>query len=104
MGGGGGACVGSGGVSERDCCRLPGVIQELWEDLPYSFPFFLEFFSMREGAKIDYVSWVKSQRSMSSISSLVLTSISYINMQRKFSNPIKGNEVKTKWKWGWETE
>ena len=26
MGGGGGACVGSGGVNERDCCRLPGVI------------------------------------------------------------------------------
>ena len=26
MGGGGGAYVGSGGVSERDCCRLPGVI------------------------------------------------------------------------------
>ena len=43
MGGGGGACVGSVGVSERDCCRLPGVIRELWEDLPYSFP----------GARID---------------------------------------------------
>ena len=41
--GGGGACVGSGGVNERNCCRLPGVIQELWEGLPYSFPFFLEF-------------------------------------------------------------
>ena len=39
----GSACVGSGGVNERDCCRLPGVIQELWEDLPCSFPFFLEF-------------------------------------------------------------
>ena len=24
--GGGGACVGSGGVSERDSCRLPGFI------------------------------------------------------------------------------
>ena len=47
MGGGGGACVGSGGVSERDCCRLPGVIRERWEDLPYSFPFFLESFSVR---------------------------------------------------------
>ena len=29
MGGGGGACVGSGGVTERDYCRLPGVIREL---------------------------------------------------------------------------
>ena len=44
IGGGGGACMGSGEVSERDCCRLPGVIRELWKDLPYSFPFFLEFF------------------------------------------------------------
>ena len=44
MGGGGGACVGSGGVSEWDSCRLPGVIRELWEDLPYSFPFFFDFF------------------------------------------------------------
>ena len=26
MHGGGGAFVGSGGVSKRDCCRLPGVI------------------------------------------------------------------------------
>ena len=26
MSGGGGACVGSRGVSERDYCRLPGVI------------------------------------------------------------------------------
>ena len=43
VGGGGGGCVGSGGVNEMDCCRLPGVIQELWEDLPYSFPFFVEF-------------------------------------------------------------
>ena len=40
MNGGGGACVGSGGVSERDCCRLPRVIRELWEDfhtVSYSF-------------------------------------------------------------------
>ena len=44
MGGGRGACVGSGGVSEGDCCRLPGIIREIWKDLPYSFPFFLEFF------------------------------------------------------------
>ena len=34
IGGGGGACMGSGEVSERDCCRLPGVIRELWKDLP----------------------------------------------------------------------
>ena len=44
MGGGRGACVGSGGVSEGDCCRLPGIIREIWKDLPYSFPFFLKFF------------------------------------------------------------
>ena len=39
--GGGGACVASGGVSKRDYCRIPSVIRELWEDLPYSFSFFL---------------------------------------------------------------
>ena len=44
MGGGGSTCVGIGGVSEMGCCRLPGVIRELWEDLPYSFSIFLEFF------------------------------------------------------------
>ena len=38
MGGGGGACVISGRVSERDYCRIPGVIRDLWEDLSYSFP------------------------------------------------------------------
>ena len=43
IGGGGGVCMGSGEVSERDRCGLPGVIRELWKDLPYSFPFFLEF-------------------------------------------------------------
>ena len=37
---GGGACVGSGGVSE-DYCRVTALIRELWEDFPYSFPFFL---------------------------------------------------------------
>ena len=39
---GGGACMGSGGVSE-DYCRVTGLIREFWEDLPYSFPFFFEF-------------------------------------------------------------
>ena len=39
-----GACGSSGGVSESDCCRLPGVIRELWEDHTYSFSFFLKFF------------------------------------------------------------
>lgn len=34
-----GAKVGRG-VIYRDCCRLPEVIQELWEHLPKSFPFF----------------------------------------------------------------
>ena len=29
MGGGRDACVGSGGVNERDSCRIPGVIREL---------------------------------------------------------------------------
>ena len=43
VGSGRGGCVRSGGVNETHCCRLPGVIQELLEDLPYSFPFFLEF-------------------------------------------------------------
>ena len=38
MGGGGGSCVNSGGVRERDYYRIPGVIRELWEDLSYSFP------------------------------------------------------------------
>ena len=44
MSGGGDACVGSGGVSERDCCRLFGIIQELWKDLLYSARFFLQLF------------------------------------------------------------
>ena len=35
--------MGSGGVSERDYCRIPGVIRKHWEDLQYNFPFFLEF-------------------------------------------------------------
>ena len=39
----GGTCAGSFEVSEKDCCRLPGVISELWSDLPYSFPFFFKF-------------------------------------------------------------
>ena len=51
MASGRGTCVGSGGVSERDCCRLPGVIQELWEDLPYSLPFFLEFLLNKGGCR-----------------------------------------------------
>ena len=37
------ACVDSGMVDERDNCRIPGIIRELWEDLPYSFQFFFEF-------------------------------------------------------------
>ena len=49
MGGGGGASVGSGRVSDRGCCRLLGVIRELWEDLPYSFPFFWNSFSRMWG-------------------------------------------------------
>ena len=44
MTGGRGACVASGNVSKRDCCRLPGIIRELWKDLQYSFPFFINFF------------------------------------------------------------
>ena len=79
VGDGGGACVRSGGVNGRDYCRIPGVIRELWEELPYSIPFFLKFFlnkGMRGfwvrlweggGARLDFVSWVKSQRSMSSM-------------------------------------
>ena len=47
MSGRAGACAGSGGVSERDCCRLLEVIRELWEDLPYSFPFFFKLFLVR---------------------------------------------------------
>ena len=39
-----GACLGSGEVSESFCSRLPGVIQVLVEDLPYSFSFFFKFF------------------------------------------------------------
>ena len=39
--------VGSGGFSEMDCCRLPGVIQQLWEDLPCSSPYFSNSFSIR---------------------------------------------------------
>ena len=38
-----GTCAGRVGLSERDCRRLLGVIQELREDLPHSFPFFFEF-------------------------------------------------------------
>ena len=44
MSGDGSSCVGSGGVCESNCCRFPGVIQELWEDITYSFPFFIDFF------------------------------------------------------------
>ena len=44
MSGRAGACVGSGGVSERDCCRVLEVIRELWEDLPYSLPSFSSYF------------------------------------------------------------
>ena len=33
MGGGRNACVRSGEINERDCCKFPGVIQELWENL-----------------------------------------------------------------------
>ena len=44
VGDGGGACVCSGGVSGRDYYRIPGVIRELWEELPYSIPFFPKFF------------------------------------------------------------
>ena len=40
--GGGGACVGSGMVGKKDYCKIPGIIWELWEDLPYSFQFFFE--------------------------------------------------------------
>ena len=39
---------GSGMVGERDYCRIPGIISELWEDLPYSFSSFL----MRVGARV----------------------------------------------------
>ena len=39
--------VGSGGSTEMDCCRLPGVIQQLWGDLPCSFPYFSNSFSIR---------------------------------------------------------
>ena len=67
IGGGRDACVGSGGVNDRDCCRIPGSIRELWEDLPYSFLFFL----------IGDVSLVKSQRSVLLISSLVSISMFY---------------------------
>ena len=49
---GGGACVTSGGIKERDCCRLRGVIQEIWEDLPCSFPFFFGFFFDKVGPLI----------------------------------------------------
>ena len=48
VGDGGGACVRSGGVNGRDYCRIPGVIRELWEELPYSIPFFLKFFLNKE--------------------------------------------------------
>ena len=51
MGGGGGDCMSSGGLNERDCCRFPGIIQEIWEDLPYSFPFFLELVLNEEGCR-----------------------------------------------------
>ena len=36
--GGGDGCVGSGGVNETDCCRLPMVIQELLGRPPTQFP------------------------------------------------------------------
>ena len=49
VGGGRDACVGNGGVDEGDCCRFSGVIRELWEDLPYSVPFFVEFLSNERG-------------------------------------------------------
>ena len=51
MDGGRDACVGSGRVNGRDCCMLPGVILELWEDLPYSSTFFLEFLPNERGCR-----------------------------------------------------
>ena len=69
------ACVGSGGVNERDCCRLSRVIRELWEHLPYSFPFILEFLLNEVGdggvAWVFDVSWVKLKRFILFISSLL---------------------------------
>ena len=44
MRGDGSSCVGSGGFSESNCCRFPGVIQELWKEITYSFSFFIDFF------------------------------------------------------------
>ena len=35
---------GERGVSEKNFFRLPGFIQDLWEDLQCSFPFSFEFF------------------------------------------------------------
>ena len=49
MGGGRDACVGSREINERDCCKFPGVIQELWENLRYNLPFFLKFLPNEEG-------------------------------------------------------
>ena len=29
-------------ATKRDCRRLPGIIQDLWDDLPYSIPFLFD--------------------------------------------------------------
>ena len=71
MGGGRDACVGSGGVNGRNCYRLTGVLQELCEDFPYRFPFFLKFLPTEGVVGVGDVSLIKLQRSTSSISSLV---------------------------------
>ena len=64
MGGGEGACLGSGEVNERDCCSS-GKASHI---VSHSFS---NSFSMRGGTGDGDVSCVKSQRSMSSISSLI---------------------------------
>ena len=51
MGGRTDACVGSEGFNQRDCCRFSRVIRELWEDLPYSFPFFFKILTNDRGSQ-----------------------------------------------------
>ena len=80
MGGGRDACVGSGGVNERDSCRIPGVIQELWEDLHTVSCFFSNSWPMKGVVGVGDVTLVKSQKSISSMSLVSISRFSSVTL------------------------
>ena len=72
--GGGEACVGSGMVGERDYSGSLGLSESSGKTSDTVSNSFSSSFSMRVGAGVIDVMWVKRQRSMSLTSSLVLIS------------------------------